>query len=279
MENATPLEPFGFEVHVDFTVENGPEIKRIFAQHGLVIGRNQSLTKDDQVDVLGELGRVMHHETTLNTVSNVRMDGFLGDNEVNWHSDASYTDLPMHAISLHALRIDKPGQTSTKIASGWLALQRLPKALRERITPLKAMHLAAVGEGTLGGRQRLAGYPEEGPRAIHPVVKRDSVTGRDSLYVPYTNVDHIVGLSDSESEDLLAELQSYVYAPDCVYEQFWHDGDIMIWSNVGCQHRRGAMPGGERTLNRVCTTDASAQMYEDSTSILRSQRVNALMKM
>jgi taurine dioxygenase len=272
------MEPFGYELSCDFTVENAAEIKRQFSKDGLVIARNQSLTKQDQVDVLSELGTVLRHDSTLNTVSNVRKDGFLGDVEVNWHSDASYTERPQHAISLHAVRIERAGETSTKIASAWRALEQLPQALRERVESLSAVHLAAVGAGTLGGRQRLADYPADGPRAIHPVVKTDPVTGRDCLYLPYTNVDHIVGLSDDESQELLDELQTYLYAPENVYEHFWHDGDVMVWSNMGCLHRRGAMPGGERTLNRVATSDATVQMYEDSTRILRGQRLNALMK-
>jgi taurine dioxygenase len=274
MTSNAMLSPFGVEVFFDLSDDrNADELREAFTQNALVVARGQSLAREQQVAMMRGLGTVLDHVSTLNMLSNVRPGGFLGDQEVAYHSDACYTPRPMHAISLHAVRIEDSGKTSTKIASGIRAYELLPDSTRARLGDLRAMHLAAVGESTLGGRQRLADYPPDGPRAVHPVVITDPVTGRPSIFVPYTNTDHIVDLEPYDSQLLLDQLQAVIYESDNVYEHFWHDGDVVIWSNMGCHHARGAMPGGERTLNRVCTTDAEAYMYEESTRLIHEQRL------
>jgi taurine dioxygenase len=192
------------ELKLDLRDERNAEIvRRQFEEHGLLVARAQSLTHDHQIALMGQLGTVLSHVSTVNVVSNVRSDGYLGNSEVAYHSDASYTARPMHAISLHALRIE--GTTSTKIASGIRAFDRLPAALQTQITQLKAIHLVPVSENTLGGRQRLSDYPDEGPRAVHPVVMLDPVTNKHTLYVPYTNTDSIVGWEADRSQEGTAQ--------------------------------------------------------------------------
>jgi taurine dioxygenase len=216
------------------------------------------------------IGPVLGHYSTINVISNVRPEGLLGSGKIAFHSDAAYTDDPILAICLHAVTIEEPLSSSTVFASGWRALDALPSALRARVEGLRAMNLAPFTSGSLEDRQRLADYPPEGPRAIHPVVMHDPITQRDMLYLSRVNADHIIGLDPDESEGLIQEIQSYIYAQDNQYEHFWQTGDLVIWSNQGCHHARGARMGrGERTLNRVCVTNAPLEQYEMATSIPR----------
>jgi taurine dioxygenase len=259
----TQLEPFGLEVDVDLR-EGGhdDELRELFRAQGLVVFRNQSLTMDEQIAVLGIFGPVLQHWTMVNYVSNARRDGYLGNSVVSYHSDAAYCEKPALSVSLLAIELEDEGATSTLLASGVRACEQLPPALRERVAGLGALNLFAPDSGALAGRSRLANYPDDGPRMVHPVIRVDPITEREAIYVTQQNADSIVGLPDEESEALLAELQGYVYAPDNVYEHLWYLGDMIIWSNQGIHHARGSMTAGARTLQRVCNAAGTAEMYD-----------------
>jgi len=256
--------PFGALVDFDLrqSPEWGEELRRLFGQYGLLVFRGQQLTQAEQIAFVGEIGPVLDHFSMINYVSNNRADGYLGDSELNFHSDASFYESPALAISLHALEVEEAGNTSTKLANGILALERLPTSLRRRIDSLSALHLFAVTDAAFADRQKLDDYPESAPRAVHPVVMRDPMTAKETLYVPRVNTALILGMTEAESGELLEELQGYLYDPDNVYDHFWNEGDVIIWSNIGLHHARGRHGGGVRTLQRVCSSDASFEMYE-----------------
>jgi taurine dioxygenase len=61
----------------------------------------------------------------------------------------------------------------------------------------------------------------------------------------------ITRMQADESDALLEELFTYLYAPDNIYEHHWHEGDLVIWDNLAVQHARSATGAAARTLRRV----------------------------
>ena len=62
---------------------------------------------------------------------------------------------------------------------------------------------------------------------------------------------HIVELPRDESEALLQELFSTLYADDNVYTHTWQNNDIIIWDNLALQHSRPVdMGSAPRHLRR-----------------------------
>ena len=73
---------------------------------------------------------------------------------------------------------------------------------------------------------------------------------------------HCCKQSEEESDALLAELFSYLYADDAVYEHSWQADDLVVWDNLALQHARGAVGEGARTLQRVtCTRLTYLEQY------------------
>lgn len=271
----TPLEPFGAEVELDLHNPNCAEpLRELFAQHSLLIFRNQRLSMEDQRRVLGYLGPVRDHWSTVGYVSNMRKDGILGNSEVSFHSDYAYTPQPTLAISLHGLTCPYE-TTSTRFASGVRALDKLPAELRERVERLEGVNLFAADEKALGSRQTLDDYPEDFPRQVHPLVLTDEMTGQQALYTTQMYCAAIVGMPQDEANALLEQLHGYLYSPDNIYIHRWREGDFVIWSNQRIHHARGALdPANERTLRRVCITNADPQLYEDTIpASIKAQRV------
>ena len=71
---------------------------------------------------------------------------------------------------------------------------------------------------------------------MHPVVRTHEETGRKSLYANPTHILRIQGLSNSESDKLIAELTDHMVATPAQYRHKWQVGDIVLWDNRCALH-------------------------------------------
>ena len=261
-DSVKPIEPFGAEVDLDLRdSENKEPLQALFETYGLLVFRNQSLTLDDQRRVMGYLGPVLEDWTSVGYVSNVREDGVLGNDELSFHLEMGATPKPFLGLSLHALDVEYEA-SATRFASAARALSNLAAGTRERLRGLRIVNLFPVGETALATRQRADNYPDDAPKAVHPIVTTDPITKSQVLVANQMMTDQIIGLEEDDSETLLGEVCGQLYAPDNIYEHLWRNGDIVIWSNYAVHHARSALrPTSGRTLQRVCITDGTPDVY------------------
>lgn len=245
------LKPFGIEVDVDLKRElsaaDKDELRGLFARDGLIVIHNLKLTLDDQLDLCEIFGPIMRGSRENYLVSNVHKDGLLGDRELQFHNDIPYVPIPFLGASLYAIEVaDSVG--STRFANGLRAYDRLPQNLRDRIHGLNALHVRE----RVPTRRNLISDMEPGDLCtVHPVVGAQKGTERPYLFVNQAMTARITGLPETESEALIEELLSYLYADGEIYEHVWKTGDIVIWDNLALQHARAALSSGARTLQRV----------------------------
>ena len=187
-----------------------------------------------------------------NVVENGVAIGGLGDGEAVWHSDSCFMDVPPSASILHSLEIP-PSGGDTGFANMYLALETLPRALRDAVRGRRIKHdLRYTSGGQLRpgftGEEDIAGTP--GPK--HPIVRRHPETGADALYLgrrPHAIVD---GLPRDESEALLDALWAHAAAPELTWHHQWKVGDILVWDNRCAMHRRDAFdPASRRIMHRT----------------------------
>lgn len=257
-----PLQPFGFEAELASVPAPGSaeagQLRAAYRQEGVLVVRGLHLSHQEQIAFCRLFGPVCETPYENFLVSNVDANGHLGTRELLWHNDVAYLPSPYLAACLHALRVD-PEAVGTRLASGFQAYERLPDALRRRVAGLKALH---VRERVYDRPNRLTDLEDGDMCTVHDVVRTDSETGRKYLFVNQAWTPQIIGLAESESQDLLGELQQYLYAEDNVYEHKWAEGDILLWDNLALQHARGRAGNGIRTLQRVTITNLSyAEQY------------------
>jgi taurine dioxygenase len=249
-------QPFGVEVA--FAAEEGTdwisdlsagektELVDLFNRDGLLLIRGLSLSIDDQSALCSIFGPISPPDHPI--ISNVRPDGILGDYELRMHHDIPYVPIPYLGGALYALNVDE-GMSATRFASGYRAYELLPEQLRQRVNTLNAIHVRAR---TQDRRTHLTDLLPGDPAAVQPVVGRHPVTGRSYLFVDESMTAAIIGMSEVDSDQLLDELFSALYADGNVYEHTWTNGDIVIWDNRAIQHGRRTLTGrGTRTLQRV----------------------------
>ena len=245
------IEPFGIEAKVDLarglTEEDKQKLRDLYARDGLLLIRGLELSMDDQLALCSTFGPVLRGEHDKYLVSNVAKDGLLGDIELLFHHDIPYVPAPFLAGTLHALEVSV-GVSGTKFANGFRAYERLPHKLRDRVGGLNALFIRPRDESR---RNKLTDSLPGDNCAVHAVVQRQKGTGRPYVFVNGQSTACLIGVPESESDALIEELLSYVYAEDNVYEHKWTNGDIVIWDNLALQHARGRITGGVRTLQRV----------------------------
>jgi taurine dioxygenase len=256
------ISPFGAEVRSGDGQLSGAaeraELLRLFVADGLLVMRGLSLTMSEQQAFCRTFGPIPDSPYENFYVSNQRADGFLGNKELQWHNDVPYLPSPYLVGALHAVDVD-PDATSTKFVSGMRAYESLPPSLKERAGGLKALQ---VRQRTSERRNRLEDLQAGDLCTVHPVVRRQEGTGRPYLFVNENMTACIIGMPDAESDALLAELFSYLYADEAVYEHKWQAGDLVVWDNLAVQHARGAVGEGARTLQRVtCTRHTYLEQY------------------
>lgn len=245
------IEPFGVEAQVDLarglTDEDKEELRRLYTLDGLLLIRGLKLSMEDQLELCSVFGPVLRGEHDRYLVSNVAKDGLLGDLELLFHHDIPYVPAPFLAGALHAVEVSE-GVSPTKYASGFLAYERIPQKLRERIEGRNAVFVRPRDETR---RNKLTDSLPGDNCAVHAVVQRQKGTGRPYLFVNEQMTACLIGVPDAESDALIEEVLTHTYADDNVYEHKWKNGDIVIWDNLALQHARAPVTGGVRTLQRV----------------------------
>jgi taurine dioxygenase len=250
--DATPLEPFGAALDIDLSVpltaDQQDKLRRLFAGNDLLLLRNQRLTLDEQVRVMGYLGEVLQSPEGR---GQIRHDNGLKTSALAFHSDLAFSPQPLRALSLLALDV---GATSTRFASARRAYQRLNEDQRSQLAGRTALH---VWPTELGSRNRDAVVDPRFPRSHHPVLWQQSERAEPLLFICENTTDSLDGLSPAHSEALLAELFDALYSPDVVLEHHWAPGDLLIWDNLAVQHGRSDIAQhGPRVLQRVALGSA-----------------------
>ena len=192
----------------------------------------------------------------INVISNVKDEvgvpiGNLGDGEAVWHADMTYIDNPPEAGILYALEVPV-GQGDTYFANMVAAYNDLPSDLRVAIEGKTLIHDAAHNSAGMLRK----GYEEITdikltPGARHPLAYEDQ-HGRVSLFLGRRPHAYIVGMEESDSDNLLDALWAHATRPKYSWHNEWQKGDLVMWQNRMVMHRRDAFdPSTRRVMHRT----------------------------
>jgi taurine dioxygenase len=88
-----------------------------------------------------------------------------------------------------------------------------------------------------------------------PLVHRHAVTGRKFLFLGARRIlsyidtsPRVTGLSREQGAELLDALYAHIAQPHFVYLHQWQPGDLLLWDNRACAHRRESFNPDERRL-------------------------------
>lgn len=216
-------------------------VNQAFMDHCVLVFRDQQITPAQMVEFERIFGSPMIHVTKkyrhpefdeLIVMTNLNADGevdaFESRRGLGWHSDMCYLDQPAKATVLHPLEIPEQGG-DTLFANMYQALEEMPATLKSRLQGLR-------GTFRFGGRSkdvqnRLDPADRDKPLIEHPVIRRHSESGRDSIFVNPIHTVGIVGMPDDEAQALLEEVYAWCGQPQFQVRHKWRIGDTLIWDN------------------------------------------------
>lgn len=263
-------EVAGIDLAKDVSDADRDAIFNAYIDNLVLLFRGQSLSFDDLLrlrEVFGPpgqsanqllgLGRKKYYPDEvpdeITIISNIiepdgTPRGALGDGEAYWHTDSSFTEVPVSASLLHAIEVTDTGG-ETAFLDMYKAYDDLPPDLAARVAGKICNH-SKVHSSNGVKRPEFADVtdPSKAPGVHHPIVRTHPVTRRKCLFLGRRLNSYIVGLPLEESEDLLDALWSHTCQDKYVWEHKWRVGDLLVWDNRCTMHHRNAFPATARRL-------------------------------
>ncbi|MGW1493644.1 TauD/TfdA dioxygenase family protein [Streptomyces sp. NPDC002402] len=250
-------EILGVDISTDLEPAVVSEINAALLEHKALFFRGQELDDAAQLRFASLFGELTTAHPTVPSAEGqphiLAVDGDEGIRANQWHTDVTFLRTPPKASTLRSLVVPPYGG-NTLIANSAAAYRDLPDALRELADRLWAVHTNAYdyaepkSEKAAEHRRQ---FVSRKYRTEHPVVRVHPESGERGLFVGGF-VQSLVGLSPSESRDILRILQSYVTRPENVVRWSWAPGDLVLFDNRITQHYApddyGDLP---RLLHRV----------------------------
>ncbi len=259
LSDALGAEVVDADVRRPFTDGEIAQLREAFDHHHLLLFRGDVISGDDQVRLCRHFGPIAPETSgEFGYISNRRREGVLREGALTFHSDFAFTTEPVHALSLHALEVPHAG-VPTVYADAQCGLDRMPRHLRARIETLSVVNVYGFKLPT-DRRMRERDLPPGSPIVERPMVEPHRRTGAPVLNVNEMHTDRVVGMSEVESDALLAEIYDVLYAPTNTFRLEWRVGDLAVWDNLALQHHRPDFPTTEgRTMQRVCIHAKTSQ--------------------
>ncbi|MEE8334689.1 MAG: TauD/TfdA family dioxygenase [Alphaproteobacteria bacterium] len=222
----------------------------------LLLFRDQTLSDDAlhrSADWLGAMSTIHmpverrgDADTAIALISNIvdgegRPIGALGDGDMWFHHDNSFTPEPDKATWLYGVEIPTEGG-DTLFADCHAAWDALPDRLQGAIAGRRVLQVYDYTVREVPDLSALDGVPH----CWQPAVVRHPENGRAALYIDRLMSAAIEGYDDDEGAALLAEIFPYVERSDYVHQ--WRLGDYVIWDNRNSAHARTDYPADQRRL-------------------------------
>jgi taurine dioxygenase len=232
-------------------------IERAYAEHGVLVFRDQHLTERQLVAVTEQFGEVeeyvrstfaMPDHPEIILITNIEKDGeFVGvaDAGTTWHTDMSYIPAPPRGSLLYAREVPVENGTvlgDTLFNSTAAAYDDLPEATKTLLEGRRTVHSyeGKHARRAKAGKSNRKPLTEEERAALapvdHPVIRTHPQSGRKCIYVVAGECVGITGLPDDEAETLLENLADRCTRPEYTYRHHWQQHDLLMWDNCLVQH-------------------------------------------
>jgi alpha-ketoglutarate-dependent sulfate ester dioxygenase len=236
-------EIVGVDLSAELSDDIIHEIREMLVRYSVIFFRRQQLNAAEQIAFARRFGDLTAAHPTLVPLSDhpeiLDLDyGRTATRSNEWHTDVTFVDRPPLGSILRSIEIP-PFGGDTIWANTIAAYQDLPAYLRNLSDQLWAIHSNVydyvkpdLSEAFKQYRQMFESTLYE---ALHPVVRVHPETGDRGLLLG-SFVRRIEGLSQTESNDILRLLQSYVTRPENTIRWRWQLGDVAFWDNRATQH-------------------------------------------
>jgi taurine dioxygenase len=252
MLDAKPLtvgiEVSGIDLREPFDAGVGQELRRLAADHQLLVFRDQELDVADQVRAAAIFGNVLDEKQDGQFHQYVSgYETAISPGRLLFHSDNHHTLVPLEYLTLYAERVDSHA-TPTLFLDNVAAFKRLPECLLERLASAETVTMTFFHLGSSDRPSWSLGSDNAGgPSARHPAIWKHPDTAAPFVYLTELHTNHIVGIAREESDSLLRAVFDIMYDDRHFLEHVWRTGDLLVWNNRTVQHARADIADAGQT--------------------------------
>ena len=208
-------------------------------EHKALIFRGAGLDDEGQIAFASRFGALTRAHPTVPSVDGqpniLPVDGEEGIRSNNWHTDVTFVRTPPKVSTLRALVVPPYGG-NTLIANAAAAYRDLPQQLRDFADRLWAVHTndydyALPRNNAAKAAEYRKVFVSTRYQTGHPVVRVHPESGERGLFIGGF-AQRIVGLSGTESRDILRILQAYVTRPENILRVAWNPGDLVVFDGL-----------------------------------------------
>jgi alpha-ketoglutarate-dependent taurine dioxygenase len=252
----------GLDLSGDLSADTVAQIRAALNEHKALVFREANIrTDEEQVKFASHFGPLTKAHPTVASVEgeeNVLPVDSENGSANTWHTDVTFVVNPPQASTLRSIDLPAYGG-ETLIASSAGAYRDLPEELRNFADTLWAIHTNDYDYSVpknlehQNAEERRKEFTRLKFETAHPVVRVHPLTGERGLFIGgFAQRLRIVGLSNTESKDIIRLLQAYVTRPENVVRVNWEPNQLVLFDNRITQHYAPDNYDGQpRKLNRV----------------------------
>jgi taurine dioxygenase len=251
LSNALGAEIRDVDISKPMSESTFGSIHRIFLDHGILLLRNQNVTREQHIEFSRRFGELDKHDALprdrhpdypelLLVTNRPNPDGTPSESRYTgrlWHTDLSYTTHPALGSLLRCFNLPEVGG-DTLFANMAMAYDALSAGMKKLIADLHGIHLSGTRQinNQEAGTARQAEVMRLNPPIAQPVVRAHPETGRKALYLG-EKVKRFDGMTEDESRPLIDYLNKHATRPEFVYRHQWRENDIIVWDNRCTMHQ------------------------------------------
>lgn len=235
------------DVTRNFSAPEFGEIRQALLGHGILLFRNQNVSREQHIEFSRRFGELDRHENLprdrhpeypelLMVTNEPKPSGAPSDSRYTgrvWHSDMSFTLVPAMGSLLRSFTVPPVGG-DTMFANMTMAYDYLSAGMKKMIDTLHGVHSPQRKIIDLSA-DRVAEDRRLNPPIAQPVVRVHPETGRKALYIG-EKVKRFADMTEEESKPLIKYLCEHATRPEFVYRHQWRANDILMWDNRCTMH-------------------------------------------
>lgn len=247
-------------------------LRAALTEHHVLFLRDQDLD-DDQQCRFAEIWGGLFVDPVSRLVGAPKAVSYIEDNagrppaEFPWHTDMSWLVEPPACAVLNA-RVIPPTGGDTLWVDLCAAYDALSPALRRRVGGLRLRHRPRPHFFETVRRHHGVEVTErlvaDHPPLEHPLVRTHPVSGRPALFVSPLYGDRIVGLSDDESEAMLADLHGLLEDASLQVRWQWRAHDLVVWDEASTNHKALGDHHPQRRVMRRSAVAGTRPFYREA---------------
>ena len=249
----------------NITRSDADKLQQTLGTYGVLFFRDQQISPEDHISLAEKFGEININRffTPVEDYPKIAQVLKEPDHQQNigekWHTDHSYDQIPALGSILVARDLPRTGG-DTLFASMFAAYEGLSSSMKTHLEGLTATHSSRHAFGAKAYEQedkkelsgRLGNTAAATQDAIHPVVIRHPVSGKQALYVNPGFTLAINELDTADSNALLEELYEHCQSNEFVHRFSWKEGSIAFWDNRATWHSAmNDYPGQRRLMHRI----------------------------